>query len=1158
YQNEVNELRAEKLARNTNPLALVATAQASQDQYYQTSRSHRSSAPSPKPSILSRSQTTTRHKGKEIAKPITPTSETDFEEDSDPKQAHRDKDMQNNLALIAKTVNVAGIREKVGSPIVQKSGIQCFNYKEYGHFAKEYRKPKGLRTPRTTRKRCCCADKLSKNEQNDVESDDERVTLVNLIANLKLDVDENKKTQKQLKKSNTTHAQELKECKTILAETSKTNAKLQFDCMSLRLIGTRPGDCVCSKGNVKDNILVLKPPKNYARCTRCGYLVDGPNCQGCALLRQELEENLVTHSPNFRNTSDPSNASTNVVNAHREPYVVKQDHGSFVDKIIFDLNRSPDSPHLHTISPNQFRYFHCKDVLRDREACKRCTCAKCGSGLGKGLCYICGHNQNSLNVSPSISETSSQSPPHINHCCYECVLVSSNPKPCNNQTIDELPQTLPSFHPTFHSEAESPFTLDSTPTYVDEFSNIFNLPPQPPMYPCEFYGNDAYYGHYCTPQAPFIYPEPCYNQEFNFLTLAKITEQMTSITSLCDMACKVVQKKLEEKQLEKERAAKAQNWKLPVCYDDEDYTSAITPDEPVLSTEEPDNSLSKGDEHLDTIPATESDEFIKSGVENLIPIPSESEGIPQHVCDVPSHDNSPPLDVLKDQIEDFSESNKEFSSIDDDSFFIDNIDYTQSDSLKFVHELKQEMHADLKYVESLEKEIDKLASDKLNFQTYALDELQCLYLHKVKECNCLAQKLSKQTESVSKKDHTELLQRFAKVEKHSISLELALQKCKEQEKNDTVCNEKASNVFRKKREQYFKIQDLKAKLQDKNIAIRSQHVLLEIFRDTPTQAWLWHRRLSHLNFDYINLLSKKDIMISLPKLKYVKDQLCSSCELSKAKRISFNSKVVPSSKGRLNLIHMDLCGPMRVASINEKKYILVIVDDYSRDGENSDKMKEKGDQCILVGYTTQSKGYRVYNKRTRMIVKSIHILFDEIKEVLETSVANNTSGLIPQLQKASDYDNPDPVPQRQDVYSSTDADVPSQQELDILLGPLYDEFFNAGSNPSTNIQSTSAPSTHTNVNAEENNNDQEEEGEHIPDDEFTNLFYALDTRNHPLEQVHGNPSRPVQTRRQLATDPEMCMYALTVSTAEPKNIKEAMADSEWIEVMQDKLHLFDR
>nr|GEU29817.1 hypothetical protein [Tanacetum cinerariifolium] len=207
---------------------------------------------------------------------------------------------------------------------------------------------------------------------------------------------------------------------------------------------------------------------------------------------------------------------------------------------------------------------------------------------------------------------------------------------------------------------------------------------------------------------------------------------------------------------------------------------------------------------------------------------------------------------------------------------------------------------------------------------------------------------------------------------------------------------------------------------------------------TPTQAWLWHRRLSHLNFDYINLLSKKDIVIGLPKLKYVNDQLCSSCELSKAKRSSFKSKVVPSSKGRLNLFHMDLC----------------------------------------------------------------------------------------------------------------------------------------------------APSTHTNVHAEENNNDQAEKGEQLQDDEFTNPLCAPTqkeaessshnfgnsnvptynqpqvseyrwTKDHPLEQVCGNPSRPVQTRRQLATDPKMYMYALNMSTVEPKNIKEAMTDSVWIDIMQEELHQFD-
>nr|GEY74963.1 integrase, catalytic region, zinc finger, CCHC-type, peptidase aspartic, catalytic [Tanacetum cinerariifolium] len=136
--------------------------------------------------------------------------------------------------------------------------------------------------------------------------------------------------------------------------------------------------------------------------------------------------------------------------------------------------------------------------------------------------------------------------------------------------------------------------------------------------------------------------------------------------------------------------------------------------------------------------------------------------------------------------------------------------------------------------------------------------------------------------------------------------------------------------------------------------------------------------------------------------------------------------------------------------------------------------------------------------------------------------------------------------------------------LDMSLGidniyVPYDDFFNAGSNPSTNIQSTSAPSTHTNVHAEENNNDQAEEGEQLQDDEFTNPFGAP-TQEEAESFSHniGTSNVPTFNQPQLATDPKMCMYALTVSTAEPKNIKEAMADSVWIEAMQEEFHQFDR
>nr|GEW64810.1 hypothetical protein [Tanacetum cinerariifolium] len=293
------------------------------------------------------------------------------------------------------------------------------------------------------------------------------------------------------------------------------------ECSSCGTLYTR--DCCCSKGNVEDKILVPKLLKIFARCARCGHPVDGPYCQGCTLLQKELEEDLVTYFQYFQNTSESSDDSTNVVNAPREPFVVKQDHG-------------------------------------DGEVCQRCTCTRCGSGLSKGLCYICGNNQNSLNDSPRISENSSQSPPHINHyCCYEC----GDP-------------------------------LDAS----------------------RFYDND---------------------------------DDEERSNSLKDNIIS----------------------RLPPC-------SAITPNEPVLSIEEPDNSLSMGDEHLDIILATESDEVIESSVENLILIPSEFEGIPEHMCDVPFHDNSPPLDVSKYQFENFSDSNDEFSLTDDDSFSINNIDYVEA------------------------------------------------------------------------------------------------------------------------------------------------------------------------------------------------------------------------------------------------------------------------------------------------------------------------------------------------------------------------------------------------------------------------------------------------------------------------------------------------
>ncbi|GJR35610.1 retrovirus-related pol polyprotein from transposon TNT 1-94 [Tanacetum coccineum] len=268
HQNEVNINRAKKITRNANPLALVVATQHypdtySPDTYYQAPKPHKTHTSSSRHTTSTSSHATTKNKGKKIAKPITPPSESASEEDSDPEHAKKDKDMQKNLALIAKyikniykptnnlitssnarnkkvdtsprfgndrntgqfgnqrTVTIDEARETIGNQVVQKTKLQCFNCKEYGHFSKEYRKLKRAKDYEYHKEKMInvtpdssdMCDNEGTADQNDEESEDKCVLLASLIANLKLDVDENKKSQKQLKKANTSLTQELEKSK---------------------------------------------------------------------------------------------------------------------------------------------------------------------------------------------------------------------------------------------------------------------------------------------------------------------------------------------------------------------------------------------------------------------------------------------------------------------------------------------------------------------------------------------------------------------------------------------------------------------------------------------------------------------------------------------------------------------------------------------------------------------------------------------------------------------------------------------------------------------------------------------------------------------------------------------------------------------------------
>nr|GEY66966.1 hypothetical protein [Tanacetum cinerariifolium] len=457
-------------------------------------------------------------------------------------------------------------------------------------------------------------------------------------------------------------------------------------------------------------------------------------------------------------------------------------------------------------------------------------------------------------------------------------------------------------------------------------------------------------------------------------------------------------------------------------------------------------------------------------------------------------------------------------------------------------------------------------------------------------------------------------------------------------------------------------------------------------RASSTKSWLWHQRLSHLDFDTINDLAKNDLVAGLPKFKYHKEHLCPSCEQGKSKRASHPPKPVPNSRQRLHLLHMDLSkDEAPVVIIKFLKRITVLLQSpviiIRTDNGTEFKNQVLKQYFDYVGISHQMSSVRtpqqngVVERRNRTLVEAARTmlifshapLFLWAEEIATACFTQNRSIIHRRFNKtpyelingrkldisylhvfgalcypkndrddirkhgakgdiAMAFEQRSSKPRLQSMTSgqiSSGLDLtyapstittqqPCEGELDLLFKAMYDDYF--GGQPSdtgrsvslvqepqvrqtsmasttiadTALIPTNSSSLAINIPITSQDVDELNSNAMVDGTTFVNPFANSSTsaaassssqnvdpsnmhtfyqpyphefqwtKDHPLEQVIGEPSRPILTRNQLRSNGDMCMYALTVSIMEPKNVKEAMTDPAWIDSMQEELLQFKR
>nr|GEX10708.1 retrovirus-related Pol polyprotein from transposon TNT 1-94 [Tanacetum cinerariifolium] len=362
---------------------------------------------------------------------------------------------------------------------------------------------------------------------------------------------------------------------------------------------------------------------------------------------------------------------------------------------------------------------------------------------------------------------------------------------------------------------------------------------------------------------------------------------------------------------------------------------------------------------------------------------------------------------------------------------------------------------------------------------------------------------------------------------------------------------------------------------------------------SKTKSWLWHRRLSHLNFGAINHLARQGLVRGLSKIKFKKNHLCSACAMGKSKKKYHKPKYEDTNQEKLYLLHMDLCGPIRIESVNGKKYILVIVGGYSRftwvkylrSKDEAPDFIIKFLKMIQVRIKMPVQRIRTDNG-TEFVNQTLCEYYEQVDICHETSIARSLqqNGVVERRNRTLIE------------AARTIVDHPAPEVIASIPEVVAPEPTASTGSPSSTIVDQDAPSPSNSQSTsktqppvisndvEEDNNDIEVA--HIGNDLYfgipipevpsdqsssSDIIHTIMhpghqifknnskwTKDHPLENIIGELTRLVSTRLQLQKQALFCYYDSLLTSVEPKTYKNALTQSCWIEAMQEELNEFER